>query len=155
MLHFILNCKTRQHLKHYTLHLILLLSAVSYGQPSSYTAANAHSHNDYEQPVPFYAAWHEGFGSIEADIFLYNNELLVAHDARQLSAHHTLEDLYLKPLQACIEKNSEHRLQLMIDIKTDGVTTLQQLVLLLQKYPLLTSASSLKIVISGNRPAPD
>jgi alkaline phosphatase len=158
----IFDIKKHEKMNKLVFFLFLFLNTISHAQPASYTVANAHSHNDYEQPVPFYAAWNEGFGSIEADIFWHNNALLVAHHAHQLSVNRTLEDLYLKPLQACIEKNkgavfadTSRRLQLMIDIKTDGVTTLQQLIVLLQKYPLLTGTPSLRIVISGNRPAPD
>jgi alkaline phosphatase len=33
------------------------------------TVSNAHSHNDYEQPIPFRMAYQAGFGSVEADIF--------------------------------------------------------------------------------------
>ena len=46
-----------------------------------YTSANAHSHNDYLQHTPFYQAFNEQFGSIEADIHLRNGLLLVAHDS--------------------------------------------------------------------------
>jgi alkaline phosphatase len=139
--------------------LLLVVSTTSFAQPTSYSVANAHSHNDYEQPVPLFTAWHEAFGSIEADIFLHNNELLVAHTTSELSLHRTLEELYLKPLLAFIEKNNGHiysdstrRLQLMIDIKTEAVTTLNKLVELLQKYPTLTHCATLQITISGNRP---
>lgn len=141
--------------------LLLLCSTATFSQPAGYTVANAHSHNDYEQPVPFYTAYNEAFGSIEADIFWYNNEILVAHTAKELPLHHTLEDLYLKPLQSFVEKNNGHayadssrKLQLMIDIKTEAVTTLNKLIELLQKYPLLTQCKTLQIAISGNRPDP-
>src|SRR5438046_2800661 len=109
--------------------LFVINYATAFSQPATYTVANAHSHNDYEQPVPFYAAYYAGFGSTEADIFWYNGEILVAHTTKELPQHHTLEDLYLKPIQALIEKNkgfvfadSSRRLQLMIDIKTEAVT---------------------------------
>ena len=139
--------------------LLLLLNLSSFAQPTSYSVANAHSHNDYEQPVPLYTAYHEGFGSVEADIFWHNGELLVAHNKEELPLHRTLEELYLKPLQVLVKKNNGHiyadpsrRLQLMIDIKTDSVTTLNKLVELLQKYPGLTQCASLQIAISGSRP---
>jgi alkaline phosphatase len=139
--------------------LLLLAGVPVVAQPVSYTTANAHSHNDYEQPIPLKAAYNEIFGSIEADIFWHNGELLVAHKEEELALHRTLEELYLKPLQAYIEKNNgfiyadtSRRLQFMIDLKTDGVTTLGKLVDLLQKYPRLTGCSSLQITISGNRP---
>ena len=132
-----------------------------FSQPASYTAANTHSHNDYEQSVPLHTAYYEGFGSIEADIFWHNGELLVAHTPDELSLHRTLEEMYLKPIQTFIEKNNGHvyadsslKLQLMIDIKTDAVTTLNKLIELLQKYPSLIHCSSLQIAISGNRPDP-
>ncbi|THU39672.1 alkaline phosphatase [Niastella caeni] len=141
------------------LFVSFFIATCSFSQPISYTVANAHSHNDYEQPVPLFTAYNEGFGSIEADLFWHNNELLVAHTKNELALHRTLEELYLKPIQAFIEKSNGHiyadssrRLQLMIDIKTEAVTTLNKLVELLQKYPLLTQCSSLQIAISGNRP---
>jgi alkaline phosphatase len=143
------------------LFVLMLFSVTIFAQPVSYSVANAHSHNDYEQPIPFYAAYQEGFGSIEADIFWHNNELLVAHTEKELPLHRTLEDLYLKPLQTFIQKNNGYayadttrRLQLMIDIKTDSVVTLGKLVALLQQYPLLTRCPTLQIAISGSRPDP-
>jgi alkaline phosphatase len=138
---------------------MLLISTGSFAQPIAYTTANAHSHNDYEQPVPLNTAYNEKFGSIEADIFWHNGVLLVAHTTSELALHRTLEDLYLKPLEAYIKKNKGHiyadtarRLQFMIDIKTEAVATLGRLVELLQKYPAITGCSSLRIAISGNRP---
>src|ERR1044072_6101637 len=109
---------------------MLLISTVSVAQPISYTTANAHSHNDYEQRVPLTTAYNEMFGSIEADIFWQNGELLVAHKKEELVTHRTLEDLYLKPLKAYVEKNkgyiyadTSRSLQFMIDLKTNGDTT--------------------------------
>lgn len=147
-------------LKNILFPLLLLTSTAVVAQPLSYTTANAHSHNDYEQPSPLTTAYNEKFGSIEADIFWRNGELLVAHTEKELATkHRTLEDLYLKPLQAYVEKNKGYiyadtarRLQLMIDLKTNGDTTLGTLVELLKKYPTLTNCTKLKIAISGNRP---
>lgn len=139
---------------------VLLLSALgTTGFSQLYTAANAHSHNDYEQAFPFWGAYNQGFGSIEADIFLQGDELLVAHDKQELLLHRRLDSLYLLPLQSCILQNNgrvyrlpNRRLQLMIDIKTNGEATLDALVALLQKFPTLTATPSLQIVISGSRP---
>jgi alkaline phosphatase len=139
--------------------LILLISTTVAAQPLHYSTANAHSHNDYEQPVPLTTAYNEMFGSIEADIFWQNGELLVAHNREELALHRTLEELYLKPLKGFIEKNkgyiyadTSRRLQFMIDLKTNGDTTLATLVELLQKYPVLTQCATLTIAISGSRP---
>src|SRR3954447_11770464 len=87
--------------KTYTLNKLLLslsffIITLACSQPTTYTVANAHSHNDYEQPVPLLTAYKEAFGSIEADIFWHNGELLVAHSANELAMHRTLEDMYLK-----------------------------------------------------------
>ena len=117
-----------------------------------YTAQNAHSHNDYAQQKVFHLAYNEGFGSIEADIHLVNNEILVGHDAKDLKTANTLAFLYLQPLVAY--NQSDRKLQLLIDIKTDAKKTLDQLVILLNKYPSITRNKNIKIVISGNMPAP-
>ena len=143
------------------LYCLIFLYTGSFAQPVVYSTANAHSHNDYEQPVPLYTAYYSGFGSIEADIFLINDSLLVAHTPADLNKHRTLENMYLKPLAAFIENNrgyvyadTSRKLQLMIDIKTDAKSTLNKLIALLQQYPVLIRTNSLQIVISGNRPDP-
>jgi len=139
----------------------LFLQSVAFSQPTTYTTANAHSHNDYEKPQLFTAAYAQQFGSIEADIFLKNDELYIAHTDDQLAQQRTLEAFYLKPLDALIKKNKgfayadkKRQLQLMIDIKTEATSTLHKLIEQIKKYPALSSCSTLKIVISGNRPDP-
>ncbi len=129
-------------------------------QQGYYTVANAHSHNDYEQLVPFHLAYNEGFGSIEADIFLQDGILLVSHDTAGLKNKRSLEALYLKPLQSCIQKNNGYpfsdtsrQLQLLIDIKTAAIPTLNRLIYELKQYPDLINNPLIKWVISGNRPA--
>ncbi|MGC4037140.1 MAG: alkaline phosphatase [Chitinophagaceae bacterium] len=128
-------------------------------QPFNYSVANAHSHNDYNNPVPFYAAYAEGFGSIEADILLQDGVLYVGHSEEDIKFKRTLEDFYIKPLLAGMKKNNgtpyadkNRSLQLLIDIKTEAVSTLDALIKLLKKYPELTDSSLIKWVISGNRP---
>lgn len=140
--------------------LLFLITTSAVAQPTKYTTANAHSHNDYEQPVPLTTAYNEMFGSIEADIWWHNGKLLVAHTKEELATPRTLEELYLKPLKALVEKNkgyiyadTSRRLQFMIDLKTNGDTTLGKLVKLLKKYPALTKCKTLTIAISGSRPA--
>ncbi|MGC4036862.1 MAG: hypothetical protein QM764_12965 [Chitinophagaceae bacterium] len=137
---------------------VLLIGHTLYAQ-FRYTSANAHSHNDYEQPAPFRTAYAEGFGSVEADIFLQNDSLLVAHEKNGLSLHRTLEKLYILPIEECIKKNGgyvfadkKRTLQLLIDIKTEAGPTLNKLIELLKNHPSLISNPSIKWVISGNRP---
>ncbi len=142
----------------------LILYSSLFAQPTHYTTANAHSHNDYEQAAAFSNAYDREFGSIEADIFLLDSspELWVAHSLKELEAKKiTLDSLYLVPLQQCIRKNNGYvyadhsrHLQLMIDVKTNAEATLNKLIVVLNKYPELLSNPSLQFVISGNRPAP-
>lgn len=133
----------------------------SNAQPVHYTVANTHSHNDYEQAAPFWAAWQQRFGSIEADIWLVGGKVLIGHDTNEIKSGRTLEEYYVKPLQACIERNhgypysdTTRHLQILIDVKADSVATLAAMIALLDKYPALEHCPSLKWVISGNRPAP-
>ncbi|MBY0482623.1 MAG: phosphoesterase [Chitinophagaceae bacterium] len=130
-------------------------------QPAMYSTANAHSHNDYEQAQPFYLAYQEKFGSIEADIHLVNGKILVGHDAKDVSADRNLEKLYLDPLADFIKRNngypySDHSrtIQLLIDQKTDAVPTLKALIEVLKKYPSIIQNKKITIAISGNRPDP-
>lgn len=57
----------------------------------------AHAHNDYEHPRPLFDALDHRFGSVEADIYLVGDQLLVAHDPVELDPTRTLESLYLAP----------------------------------------------------------
>jgi alkaline phosphatase len=127
----------------------------------TYTVANTHSHNDYEQATPFWLAYDQQFGSIEADIFWVDGKMLVGHSYEEIKSGRTLEEYYLKPLLSCLLKNNGHpyadtarQLQILIDVKTDSITTLNALIELLKKYPPLVNTPSLKWVISGRRPIP-
>jgi alkaline phosphatase len=119
-----------------------------------------HSHNDYEQPFPFYTAYNNQFESIEADIFLENGQLLVAHTEKELVSERTLEKLYLHPVDSILKTNNgliypgqNKKLQLLIDCKTQAYSTLDALIDLLKKYPAITSNANIKLVITGERPA--
>lgn len=138
--------------------LLLMFQQVQ-AQTNPFSTKQAHSHNDYEQSQPFFLAYQEQFGSIEADIHLVNGKILVGHDGQHLSDERSLEALYLKPLAAAIEKNKgqvyshQQDLQLLIDIKTIAEPTLVSLVDLLKQYPSIIHCKQVKLVISGNRPA--
>jgi alkaline phosphatase len=138
---------------------LLFYCSISMGQRSSYTVSNAHAHNDYENAIPFYMAYDERFGSIEADIFLENGELIVAHDVKEILLRRTLEQYYLQPLIAATQRNrgfpypdSTRQLQMLIDIKTDALQTIQLLIATLRKFPMLIDNPKLIWVITGNRP---
>ncbi|MEU5591471.1 phosphatidylinositol-specific phospholipase C/glycerophosphodiester phosphodiesterase family protein [Streptomyces sp. NPDC020298] len=128
----------------------------------------AHAHNDYEHTRPLFDALDHRFGSVEADIFLVGDQLLVAHDATELDPSRTLESLYLDPLAArvkadhgCVYRGWRRPLQLLIDIKTEGSSTYLELDRHLLRYKHLFTtyahgrvhAGPVTAVISGDRAA--
>lgn len=130
--------------------------------------APAHAHNDYLHPRPLHDALAHGFTSVEADVFLVDGELLVAHEESSLDPARTLTALYLDPLHALVRANhgsvhAGHRapLQLLIDIKNDGAAAYLALDRLLRSHRhIMTRCSHGRIrtgavtpVISGDRAA--
>lgn len=128
----------------------------------------AHAHNDYEHPRPLLDALDHRFGSVEADIFLVDGALLVAHSADQLDPARTLESLYLAPLAARVRAHHGsvyrgHRqpLQLLVDIKTEGASTYLALDHQLRRYHGLFTTyahgrvrpGAVTAVVSGDRAA--
>lgn len=71
--------------------IILTLSACisisANAQIKKHSVADAHSHNDYKNNIPFYRAYEKGFGSIEADVYAANGRLMVAHDKKGITAN--------------------------------------------------------------------
>jgi hypothetical protein len=129
---------------------------------------NAHAHNDYEHPRPLFDALDHRFNSVEADIFLVGDQLLIGHDSSELDPSRTLESLYLDPLAARVraDHGSVYRgwrrpLQLLIDIKTEGSSTYLELDRHLRRYPHLFTRYAhgrvhpgpVTAVISGDRAA--
>ncbi|MEU1434314.1 phosphatidylinositol-specific phospholipase C/glycerophosphodiester phosphodiesterase family protein [Streptomyces sp. NPDC005786] len=128
----------------------------------------AHAHNDYLHPRPLHDALAQGFTSVEADIFLVDGELLVAHEATDLDPARTLSALYLDPLLARARANhgavfpgDRAPVQLLIDIKTDGAAAYAELDRQLRRHrQMLTSwrhgrvrPGAVTAVISGDRAA--
>ena len=66
---------------------------------------SAHAHNDYEHGYPLFDALSDGFCSVEADVYLVDGRLLVAHDIEDVRQDRSLEELYLEPLKGRIGKN--------------------------------------------------
>src|SRR6267378_249318 len=88
-----------------TWHLLSLgLSLVSVvAQPTPLT--QVHAHNDYMHTRPLMDALDQGFCSVEADIFLVDGKLLVAHTRTMTKPERTLQALYLDPLRERVKKN--------------------------------------------------
>jgi glycerophosphoryl diester phosphodiesterase len=130
--------------------------------------AKAHAHNDYEHTNPLQDALDHGFTSVEADVWLKDGKLLVAHDEIEVQPDRTLESLYLKPLQKRILENQgavyktdkEQDFILWIDIKSEDVVTYKAIHEQLKNYKkMLTRISkagvkqgAVTVIISGNRP---
>jgi hypothetical protein len=129
--------------------------------------ARAHAHNDYEHERPLFDALEQGFASVEADIWLVDGELLIAHDLENVEPGRTLEAEYLEPLRELVRAQHgfvhpkfKHSLQLLIDIKSEGEATYAALHQVLARYPDILTVftawgvreGAVTAVISGNRP---
>lgn len=136
--------------------LYLLFATSLFAQ--DYSSFSIHSHNDYANKIPFVEAFNNGAGSIEADVFLVSNELYLAHTANEITPDFTLKKVYLEPLVQKIRTqkmkpySNQDKLSLLIDIKTDAISTLALLVQQIKEYPELVKEQSIQIVISGNGP---
>lgn len=123
----------------------------------------AHSHNDYEKREPLREAIHLGFTSVEADVHLtQDNRLLVGHDTVHDQSPE-FESLYLDPLLLLIRirggriyQDTSQPFWLMVDIKTDGRRTTEELLNVLQaRYSrFLQKDGPVRIILSGNVPKP-
>ena len=128
--------------------------------------AQAHAHNDYQHDRPLLDALAHGFCSVEADVYLVDDELYVAHGRNEIQPDRTLRGLYLDPLRKRIQQNGGRvypngpELTLLIDIKTEAVSTYKALDTILAEYrDIFTSfgpdgrrSKAVLAIISGNRP---
>jgi len=105
-----------------------------------------HSHNDYWRRVPLFSALHVGCISVEADVWLVDDDLLVGHERAALQPKRTFQSLYINPLveilsrqnpetqyyngtsRGVFDTDSAQTLTLLVDVKTDGVATFQKVV---------------------------
>jgi alkaline phosphatase len=151
-------------LRFFFLFLILTYTTNLHAQQGgSYN--QGHSHNDYKQNIPLLRAYHAGMGSIEADVFLRNGQLYVAHELKEIDTALTLKKQYLVPLFNLYRKNGNRpyadpklKLQLVIDIKEDHQHVLAQLIRELKPYLSFinwpANPDAIRIVVSGDMPLP-
>ena len=125
---------------------------------------SAHAHNDYEHARPLFDALDHGFCSIEADVWLIDGQLLVAHDRDAADSRRTLESLYLGPLRDRAGAYGGRlyplgpECALLIDVKSDATVTYEALRAVLQRYgDILTTARAgsvehraIIVILSGN-----
>src|SRR5437870_2279611 len=126
---------------------------------------HAHAHNDYEHTRPLFDALDQGFCSVEADIFLVDGKLLVAHQRSQVKPERTLQALYLDPLRERVKKNHGRlylngpECTLLIDLKTDWRQIYPALREVLKEYSDILSTfhdgakqtNALTAIITGTR----
>src|SRR5437763_12069874 len=85
-----------------------LVAAVRADDPPAAKATpllHAHAHNDYEHKRPLFDALGHGFCSVEADVYLTGDQLLIGHERKDLRPERTLEKLYLDPLRERVKAN--------------------------------------------------
>ncbi|USW50052.1 Putative altered inheritance of mitochondria protein 6, PI-PLC-like catalytic [Septoria linicola] len=100
-----------------------------------------HSHNDYWRRVPLFDALHWGCTGVEADVWLFDEELYVGHNTASLTKNRTFRNLYINPIVNLIEamnpnstfgnttghgvfdSDPDQSLTLLVDFKTDGRET--------------------------------
>lgn len=134
----------------------------------------AHAHNDYEHERPLFDALAHGFTSVEADVWLVDGELLVAHELDEVQPGRTLDRLYLEPLA---RRSREHHgsvyrhrsdFQLLIDLKNEGSASYAAVEAALARHPgVFTTVTqrhhgrdrvrhaAVDAVVSGDRPLAD
>ncbi|KAI1926368.1 Altered inheritance of mitochondria protein 6 [Ophidiomyces ophidiicola] len=120
-----------------------------YGEPSEHPvqwSANrtagiiplpCHSHNDYWRRVPLFSAIQAGCIGVEADVWLFDNDLYVGHSKSSLVNNRTLATLYIKPLLDLLEKqNSVTHFRHIKPTVSNGVfdTAPQQTIVLLVDF---------------------
>jgi len=131
--------------------------------------ARTHAHNDYEHARPLFDALDHGFTSVEADVWLVNGQLLVAHDLADVRPGRTLDSLYLNPLEqrmreqhGTIYPDWKGKFQLLIDVKSAAGPTYAAVHEALQQHRTLMTTykdgdvkqGAVDAVISGNRDLP-
>lgn len=156
---------TRSTGRHTGWLFVLVLSAFALRAAEPVPLVRAHAHNDYEHPRPLFDALERGFGSIEADVWLVEGQLLVAHHAKDVKPGRTLTTLYLEPLRERVRRNGGRvypggpPLVLLVDVKSAAAPTYAVLHELLQTYAeMLTvfradavETRAVTVIVSGNR----
>ncbi|KXJ95189.1 hypothetical protein Micbo1qcDRAFT_230485 [Microdochium bolleyi] len=116
-----------------------------FGSIEKIKPAPCHSHNDYDQSIPLWAALSAGCVTVEADVWWFANSLILGHILPTLGR--TFKGQYVDPLKAIIDYNNGGRVGgsvgvypaapsqtfvLFVDFKTSDAQTLDQVVAALQ-----------------------
>ena len=158
-----MNCLAASHLLR--LAWAGLAGCVAIAAPNPTPLSRAHSHNDYEHGRPLLDALDHGFCSVEADLWLVDGRLLVAHDRDAAKPERTLEALYLDPLRDRVQRNGGRvfpqgpTFTLLVDVKSEARETYAALRAVLRGYTNLLTAftpthqvtNAVSVLLSGNR----
>jgi len=114
----------------------------------------AYAHNDYENPRPLFDALQAGFRGAEADVFLVEGELRVAHDRKQARPGRTLQALYLDPLRDVVARcgrvcADSIPFLLNVEIKQESPAAYDTLCAALRRYPDILSGVDHGVERSG------
>ncbi len=126
---------------------------------------HAHAHNDYRHPRPLLDALDHGFCSVEADVYLVDGQLLVAHDRDKAKPERTLQALYLDPLRQRVNQNGGHvypggpEFTLLVELKSDWRASYPVLREILKGYAGMlttfqtntTHTNAIRVIITGHR----
>ncbi len=141
----------------------LLLIAAAQAQVTP--LVRLHAHNDYQHTRPLLDALDRGFCSVEADIYLVDGQLLVAHDRDQVKPGRTLQVLYLDPLRELVERNGGRvypngpEFTLLVELKGAWQTDYPVLRSVLLEYRKMltsfhehtTTNNGVRVIITGHR----
>ncbi|CAN9298124.1 unnamed protein product [Alternaria alternata] len=146
------------------------------------TPVQCHSHNDYWRRVPLYDALRWGCTGVEADVWLFDEELYVGHNTNALMRDGTFTSMYVDPLVKMLDHRNEfgdfattssvkngvfitepaQTLVLLVDFKNNGhdifPVVSQQLTALREKGYLTyfdgntTIEGAITVVATGNAP---
>jgi hypothetical protein len=150
---------------HLLYSVAFLCAATLYAQQAPTPLTHVHAHNDYVHPHPLFDALDHGFCSVEADIYLVDGQLLVAHERFQTKPERTLQALYLDPLRERAKTNGGHvypngpEFTLLIDLKGDWHKIYPALRDVLKQYTTmlttfrdgLKDTNAISVIITGNR----
>lgn len=91
-----------------------------------------HSHNDYWRRVPLYDALRWGCTGVEADVWLFDEELFVGHSTYALTANKTFRSMYVDPLVKMLDhKNAASRFPASSSVKQGVFDTMPEQTLVL------------------------
>lgn len=145
-------------------HSYLLAFLFTITLASATSAQQLFAHNDYEKSPPLTNALTARADFIEADVFLRNGQLVLAHTPAEAdTAKRTLEGTYLTPLSTLFIQNNgrvstdrRYAPTLVIDVKDKMEEVLPLLQTMLEKqlvaFSRNNSPQAVRVVVSGNRP---